>query len=333
MWRDRDLAVVERKYRKVFREYIGAQGQGVTFDDVVRHYYDPNVDHFDLILAFAIDYHATSRQPTDGNFTAFWDKTHLTPEAVAAFKGERSNVRVMLSIGGDTVEGDEQAPVLFTPATPNKDRAYADRWIGNAVASLVALMREYHLDGIDVNYERFEVVSAGKVETFVYCIKALLQGLKKVFPNMVTSIAPFYDPKVQANYQALWKSCSNENLIDYVNFQFYSGDKKKWMDSGAGAYDAVYDEQVGNYPGAKVLASFKTAKADANSYWLDAQIALPLLKWVHKKNKLPGIFIWSADSSYYEDNSQPEHHNNRFRHEKHALSILNSPPYMVPGEC
>ena len=44
--------------RPLFREYIGAEGQNVTFADVPVH---PGVD-FHCILAFAIDYAAASHR-------------------------------------------------------------------------------------------------------------------------------------------------------------------------------------------------------------------------------------------------------------------------------
>lgn len=145
---------------------------------------------------------------------------------------------------------------------------------------------------------------------------------------MVTSIAPHYGEKVEKNYHALWESCWEEdenknkkNLIDYVNFQFYSGDKKK-MDKSLESYaNTVYKKQVDNYPGTKVLAGVKTAEVNDKSYWMNPYFALKEMRRMHEQNILPGIFFWSADSSF--DNAHSDGQT-RFPHEIRALRMLNS---------
>ncbi|CAM0958774.1 unnamed protein product [Alopecurus aequalis] len=326
-----DPSAGEPKDETLFREYIGAQGQGITFQDVLGYYEEFNgkgVGKFDLILAFAIDYDKTTKQPTQGKFRAFWDETLLTPEAVAAFKRGRPNVRVMLSIGGATIYGDEGAQVKFTPAT--HDLEWANKWIDNAVDSLGALMHEYHLDGIDIDYEVFEEVSEDTTQRFVHCITGLLQRLKlkEEFKDkhIVTSIAPHYEPKAQANYQALWQSCRADKLIDYVNFQFYSNDLN--LSPNAGILqpreyaETVYFKQMRNYPDAKVLASINTLNPIHNKRGLQARDALRMAWRLHQEHKLPGIFFWSADSSFGDYRSQPE--GEMFQHEKEALRMVMS---------
>lgn len=59
-----------------------------------------------------------------------------------------------------------------------------------------------------------------------------------------------------------------------------------------------YDQQQANYPGAKVLASFKTGDVTG---LLSPDQGISAAKELLRQNKLPGLFIFSADSSKISD--------------------------------
>jgi hypothetical protein len=263
----------------LFREYIGAQSTGVQFSDVPINAFLS----FHFILSFAIDYTPVNQKPTptptNGVFTPFWDTGNLSPAAVAAIKAAHPNVAVMAGLGGDSVQ--EIVNVVFTPRS-------IDSWVANAVSSLTNIINTYSLDGVDVDYEHF--ADAADVDTFVECIGRLLTELKRRKPNLTTSIAPFEDRdrKVQKYYQPLWRKYSG--VIDYVNYQFYGYGANTDVDQ----YVRFYDEQVRNYPGAKVLASFKTGDVTG---LISPDLGVSAAKELQRQNKLPGLFIWSADSS------------------------------------
>ncbi|KAH7415920.1 hypothetical protein KP509_14G066600 [Ceratopteris richardii] len=128
---------------KIFREYIGALYNGVKFSDVPVNSEVP----FHFILSFAIDY-TSSASPTDGLFNIYWQNSVLSPEEVQAIKSQYSNVKAMVSLGGDTISGQ---PVQFSATSE-------DSWVSNAVSSLSSLISQYHLDGIDIDYEHFDSV-------------------------------------------------------------------------------------------------------------------------------------------------------------------------------
>ncbi|KAL0418145.1 UNVERIFIED_CONTAM: Chitinase 2 [Sesamum radiatum] len=93
----------------LFREYIGAEFKNVKFSDLPIN----SQVEFHFILSFAIDYTtSSSATPTDGNFNVFWDADNLSPAQVSAIKNQNSNVKVALSLGGDSV-GDGYA--YFNP--------------------------------------------------------------------------------------------------------------------------------------------------------------------------------------------------------------------------
>ena len=127
---------------KLFREYIGAEFQDVTFSDVPIN---PNIE-FHFSLSFAIDYSSSSPpSPTNGDFIVYWDTKNLTPSNVSSTKANHSNVKVALSLGGDTIQGQD---VHFKPTS-------IDSWVTNAIKSITQMVRVYNLDGIDIDYEHF----------------------------------------------------------------------------------------------------------------------------------------------------------------------------------
>ncbi|KAL5711175.1 hypothetical protein ACHQM5_021664 [Ranunculus cassubicifolius] len=137
----------------LFREYIGAEFNNVKFTDVPIN---PSVD-FHFILAFAIDY-TTSSSPssTNGNFNIFWVSDNLSLSQVSSIKNYHPNIKVALSLGGDTVGGQS---AYCNPST-------IDSWVQNAVSSLTQIIKEYNLDGIDIDYEHF----SADHDTFAECI-------------------------------------------------------------------------------------------------------------------------------------------------------------------
>ncbi|KAF7833563.1 chitinase 2-like [Senna tora] len=270
----------------VFREYIGAQFKNVTFSDVPVN---PNVQ-FHFILAFAIDYDASnsaSPTPTNGNFSIFWDTQNLSPSHVSSIKTQYSNVG--LSLGGYSINN---LPVNFTPNS-------VDSWVSNAVSSLTAIIQQYDLDGIDIDYENFYADS--DPNTFSECIGRLIQTLKTNKVITFASIAPFDDPQVQTQYQALWNS-SYGHLIDYVNFQFYAYDKS----TNVSQFIDYFNTQSKNYEGGDVLVSFESdglRGLTPDNGFFDA------CEELKSEGKLNGIFVWCADDSkangfVYEQKSQ-----------------------------
>lgn len=270
----------------LFREYIGAEFNNVKFSDVPIH----SGVEFHFILSFAIDYTTSSSpSPTNGQFNVFWDADNLTPSAVSAIKDQHSNVKVALSLGGDTVGGSS---AYFNPSS-------VDSWVSNAVSSLTDIIRQYNLDGIDIDYEHFQADPG----TFADCIGRVITTLKNNGVISFASIAPFDDDEVQSHYKSLWKSYGH--IIDYVNFQFYAYNEgttvSQFMD--------YFSTQRSNYEGGRILASFSTEGNGGLSPENGFFTACSRLK---SKGELVGIFVWSADDSK----------SNGFKYEKQSQALL-----------
>ncbi|KAL4610337.1 hypothetical protein ACB092_08G043700 [Castanea dentata] len=216
---------------KLFREYIGAEFQHVTFSDVPIN---PNIE-FHFILSFAIDYSSCSPpSPTNGDFVVYWDTKNLIPSNVSSIKADHSNVKVALSLGGDTIQGQD---------------------VTNAIKSITQIVRVYNLDGIDIDYEHF----TADPNTFAECIGRLLLNLKQSKVVSFASIATYDNDSVQPYYLALWQKYGH--LIDYVNFQFYAYKKGTTISQ----FITHFETQNTNYKGGKVLVSFGTDGSGACS--------------------------------------------------------------------
>ncbi|PWA65793.1 hypothetical protein CTI12_AA173570 [Artemisia annua] len=273
----------------LFREYIGAEFKNVKFSDVPIN---PNVE-FHYILAFAIDYTTSSTaSPTNGQFNVFWDSDNLSPSQVSSIKSQHSNVKVGLSIGGDSVNGES---CYFSPSS-------VDSWVANAVSSLTKIIQEYNLDGIDIDYEHFH----GDRDTFAECIGKLITTLKNNGVISFASIAPFDDGDVQSHYMALWKSYGH--VIDYVNFQFYAYDKGTTVSQ----FMTYFETQRSNYEGGSILASFIS---DGSGGLLPQNGFFTACSRLKSQGKLGGIFVWSADDSKALD----------FKYEKQSQALLAIP--------
>lgn len=279
------LEAAPKNNTRLFREYIGADGN-VRFSDVPVH---PDVE-FHFILSFAIDYTGlSSPSATNGKFRVFWDEQNLSPSSVSSIKARHSNIKFAVSLGGDTV-GKEFA--YFKPKSVKS-------WVKNAFKSISRIVKEYDLDGVDIDYEHFKA----DPDTFTECIGQLLLRLKHHNVISFASIAPFEDDTVQSHYLALWRKYGH--LIDYVNFQFYSYDKGTTVSQ----FVNHFKTQSSNYQGGNVLASFAT---DGSGGLTPEKGFFKACSILQSRGELHGIFVWSADDSK----------KNNFRHEKQAQNLL-----------
>ncbi|KAL3530667.1 hypothetical protein ACH5RR_009989 [Cinchona calisaya] len=278
------VQAVPKYSSNLFREYIGAEGKNVTFSDIPIN---SNVE-FHFILSFAIDYTNSSTPiPTNGDFIVYWDTKNLSPCQVSDIKAKYPNVKVAMSLAGDLVGNDFK--VYFNPTS-------IESWVGNAIYSVTKIVKDYNLDGIDIDYEHFKA----DPDTFAECIGRLLFYLKQNRIVSFTSIAPYEDDDVQPHYLALWRKYGH--LIDFVNFQFYAYSNT----TNVPQFLQYFETQSCNYKGGKVLVSLGTDDSGGLSPQNGFFNASSILK---SEGKLEGIFIWSADDSkkanfYYEKQSQ-----------------------------
>ncbi|KAL8473594.1 hypothetical protein ACS0TY_030435 [Phlomoides rotata] len=259
-------------------EYIGATGNPVKFNKVPIK---TGID-FHFILSFAIDADS-SGNPQNGVFPPYWATT-LTPAGVAAAKALHPNVKALASLSGWS-----QGTKTLSWYDP-RDR---NLWISNAFSSLKTLIQTYHLDGIDVDYERFPKQSN---DSFAYCIGELITMLKNQSLISVATIAPFYVTVLP--YIELYGRYGD--VIDYVNYQFYT-DKIKRPE----VYVEVFKNRTEEFDKNKVLAGY-----EVNGRGIQGDDFFEALRLLGDNGfEINGAMIYSADASasngyYYETKTQ-----------------------------
>ncbi|XVF68654.1 hypothetical protein PTKIN_Ptkin11bG0018700 [Pterospermum kingtungense] len=252
---------------KLFREYIGAESESVKLSDVPIN----SSVEFHFILAFAIDYtNDNNPSPTNGKFNIFWETKNLGPGQIASIKSSNSNVKIAVSLGGDSVVGDDKA--FFAPESTVS-------WVQNAVSSLTDMINEYHIDGIDIDYEHFRT----SPEIFAECIGQLITRLKKSGTISFASIAPFEE--IQSHYLALWRKYGH--VIDYVNFQFYAYDKLSVSE-----FVRNFNVQASNYGGGQLLGSFESGGGGGGGGLRPDDGFFYACNELKDQGKLGGIFIY-----------------------------------------
>lgn len=262
---------------KVMMEYIGATGIPITLDDAPI---EDDID-FHFILGFAID-SDQSGKPQNGKFSPYWAST-LTPSSIADMKASHPKVKVLASLSGWSI--GEKVLRWYDPVDPKK-------WISSAFSSIRSLSKSYHLDGIDIDYEKFRT----KNTTFAYCIGELITLLKKQNVISVVTIAPFYSTVIP--YLELFKGYGG--IIDFVNYQFYT-DKVKTPKG----YLESFRFRATQFDKNKLLPSYEVkGRGIQGDAFFDA---LSLLE--RNGFEINGIMIFSADASssndyYYEKKSQ-----------------------------
>ncbi|KAK6271896.1 hypothetical protein POUND7_008979 [Theobroma cacao] len=171
-------------------------------------------------------------------------------------------------------------------------------WVHNAVSSLTDMIKHYHIDGIDIDYEHFST----SPELFAECIGQLITSLKRSGTISFASIAPYEDDTVKSHYLALWRKYGQ--VIDYVNFQFYAYDNVS-----VPQFITNFKMQASNYGGGQLLASFQS---DGGGGLRPSDGYFEACNELKDQGKLGGIFIWCADQSK----------GNKFQYEKKSQDLL-----------
>ncbi|KAE8651981.1 hypothetical protein Csa_005942 [Cucumis sativus] len=262
-------SILNTDAKKVMMEYIGATGIPITFDNV------PIFDDIDFhfILSFAIDADP-SANPQNGKFSPYWQPS-LTPESVAAIKAQHPNVKALASLSGWSL--DNIVLRWRNPPDPNL-------WISNAFSTLQDLVNEYHLDGIDVDYENFPRHGSN----FAFCIGELITLLKNQSVISVATIAPYYSTVLP--YLELFHGYGK--VIDFVNYQFYT-DKV----TTAEAYLKRFKTRAKEFGSAKLLPSY-----EVNGRGIQGDAFFEALSLLDENGfDINGVMIFSADASLSND--------------------------------
>ncbi|XP_058726424.1 chitinase 2-like [Vicia villosa] len=271
-----DIAAVVKP--TIFREYISG-----SLDAFPARIINKDIIEFHFILGFAKDTYLEDGTGT-GAFTRNWNFNTFGPEKVLNLKIDHTNVKVVISIGG---QGREDK---FNPQ--NKED-----WIVNAKSSIKDLILDYKIsgpsvsfytiDGIDINYAYME----SNADDFAYCIGKVITQLKddpdvSISLNVV-SIAPTKD--LQPHYLALYRE--NQEKIDWINYKFYN----QYFPS-EDEFVKLFKQLIYEYGTPfKLLPGVSTNTI--NPSLMKTDLFVNGCTILLQTASLPGVFVWDANTS------------------------------------
>ncbi|KAG6522645.1 hypothetical protein ZIOFF_019791 [Zingiber officinale] len=182
---------------------------------------------------------------------------------------------------------------VFSPYWASTLTPAAVRTVKARHPNVKVLATEYHLDGVDADYESFE----RNATDFAFCIGKLIAGLKAEGAIAVATVAPF-DDTAGRYAELLWRY---GGVIDYVNYQFYTDGV-----STPRAYAEAFELRAAQFGApAKLLPSY-----EVDGRGIQGEAFFEAMRVIQSRGfEVNGVMIYSADASsshgyYYERKSQ-----------------------------
>lgn len=192
-----------------------------------------------IVLPFARDYDPAGENTT-GNFISYFNST-FTPDKIREIKNKsKSNVKFFLSIGGRNAKYPFQIP------SDNQEK-----WVGNAISSLTAIVNRYKFDGIDVYYEH-----VNSCDEFPKNMGQVLKNLKSGRDPVIKKASLTVSAPLNSLYVNLYKAASAH--IDHVVYQSHSEiSPVSTVDKLVEVFDGLT-----NYPNTKIFAGHSILRSD-----------------------------------------------------------------------
>ncbi|EIW79383.1 glycoside hydrolase family 18 protein [Coniophora puteana RWD-64-598 SS2] len=169
--------------------------------------------------------------------------------------------------------------------------------------NLAAFVKQYSLDGVDIDYEDFNAINAqdGKAEawlsTFTTALRAQLPAGDYIISH--APVAPWFSPKYTSG--AYLKVNQNVgNLIDWYNIQFYNQGTSEYttcdglLTASSSTYpnSAVFQIAASGVDLNKIVIGKPAGTGDANNGFMDASTLAGCLSTAKGKGWDAGVMVW-----------------------------------------
>ncbi|KAF9047088.1 glycoside hydrolase [Hymenopellis radicata] len=220
-------------------------------------------------------------------FSGAWDKayewTALTADERTAIKAEydAAGIKLMVSVFGAT----------DVPTTSGADPV-------STAQTMAAWVKEYDLDGIDVDYEDFSAFSAGTAE--------LPQG-----EYIITHapVAPWFTPTLYTGGGYLKVEEAVGSMIDWYNIQFYNQGTSEYTtcdglltaSSSTWPETALFQIIANGVDGSKLVVGKPATTSDANNGYMEPSLLASCLATAKDQGWDGGAMVWqfpNADESW-----------------------------------
>jgi len=209
----------------------------------------------------------------------------LDPSARSAIKSQyaAAGISLIVSLFGST----------DTPTSAGADPI-------TTAQTMAAWVKQYDLDGVDVDYEDFDAVSQGKAAGW---LGSFTTELRKELPKgsyILTHapVAPWFSPN--GPYLAVHSNVGD--LIDWYNVQFYN--------QGPNAYttcdslltkssdgSALFEIAASGVPLSKLVIGKPATESDANNGFMSTDTLATCLKQASGKGWNAGVMVWEFSSA------------------------------------
>jgi chitinase len=230
-----------------------------------------------------------------------WDKayewTSLTADQRSTLKSQYASagIKLIVSAFGST----------DVPTTTNADPVATAN-------TFAAWVKQYNLDGIDVDYEDFGAMDSGKGEAWLISFTKQLRAQLPAGQYIITHapVAPWFQPGSRWPGGGYLKVHSQVgSLIDWYNIQFYNQGANVYTDcnglltTSANAWPntAVFQIAASGVPLSKIVIGKPATASDASNGFMSTSTLASCVSQAKAKGWNGGVMVWEyprASSSW-----------------------------------
>ncbi|GLB41933.1 putative glycosyl hydrolase 18 family protein [Lyophyllum shimeji] len=168
--------------------------------------------------------------------------------------------------------------------------------------SFAAWVKQYNLDGIDVDYEDFGAFNSGTAEAWLISFTRQLRAQLPQGSYIVTHapVAPWFSPSKWPGGGYLNVHTQVGSLIDWYNVQFYNQGASEYTDcnglltasSSTWPQSAVFQIGANGVPFSKIVIGKPATTSDANNGYMSTSTLATCLQQAKNQGWNGGVMVW-----------------------------------------
>ncbi|KAG5639657.1 hypothetical protein H0H81_008818 [Sphagnurus paluster] len=229
---------------------------------------------------------------TEGAYdrAADWAKLSSTQRASIKSQYAAEGIKLIVSAFGST----------DTPTTSGADPI-------STANTMAAWVKQYDLDGIDVDYEDFDAISAGNGKAEAW-LTAFTKQLRTQLPQgeyILTHapVAPWFSPGKFGGGAYLKVDQTVGKLIDWYNIQFYNQGEYTTCEglltssSSVWPKSSVFEIAASGVPMSKIVIGKPASTSGANNGFMSSSLLSQCVKQAKAKGWNAGVMAWEFPSA------------------------------------
>ncbi|KAG6919515.1 hypothetical protein DXG01_005105 [Tephrocybe rancida] len=168
--------------------------------------------------------------------------------------------------------------------------------------TFAAWVKQYSLDGIDVDYEDFDAFNGGKAEAWLISFTTQLRAQLPAGTYIITHapVAPWFSPSMWPGGGYLKVHSSVGGLIDWYNVQFYNQGTSEYTtcsgllttSSGTWPKSSVFEIVASGVPQSKIVIGKPATASDASNGFMSTSTLASCLQTAKSKGWTGGAMVW-----------------------------------------